>query len=1224
MRLLAEKIAPTGYQTDLRNRFKDFTQEDVVLENSKEQQNSESLPLVSAVSDFSSGCSKARVDNLATDPGGKYDLLIVQGKINGRNAKMLIDSGSTHDFIAEEFVHRYNIPTEPEPGMLQVTLADGSTNSRPMISTTDLKTVVEGTSETQNFTVFPLSRYDAILGMPWLTKYNPKINFQTNEVVLMGQPVLSSSETSVDQTPQLGENLFISGRQARHALRSGANGYIAWLTVDDESCTGEAELPCILPEDMKDLLKRHCDVFPDKLPDHLPPKRSVDHEINVEQESQPPSRPAYRLSKPELDELQVQLTEMLRCGRIEPSKSPYGAPVFFVKKANGGLRLVCDWRQLNRITIKNKACLPNIDDLFDTVQGSRFFTKLDLRSGYNQIRIQEHDVPKTAINTPFGHFQYRVMGFGLTNAPATFQSLMNTILQPYLRQFVVVFLDDILIFSKSWQEHLEHVQRVLQTLRENQLFCNSTKCEFGLEDVLFLGHRINGQSISPDPAKIEAVKSWPTLSSVTEVRQFLGFTNYFRRFISHYSSISAPLEEITGKHAKFEWTDARQKAFESLRSALINSPVLRLADVKRSFRVETDASDFAVAGVLLQEADDQLWHPVAYTSRKLSAAERNYTAGERETLAVVFALKCWRIYLFDHFQLFTDNMAVVHLRTKPTLTQREARWVEFLADFNFTVHHQPGSQNVADALSRRPDHCGKADNISDKIVTDTASSPQVNAIEYALETHPELARSISAGYRSDKELAPIIERLKKTAQDNLHERYYWDEQSGHLYLRAMPNNRLCIPKGKERLLLLQECHDCITAGHPGRDRTYFRLARLFYWPRMGIDVKRFVRSCDVCQRTKRGQSRSGLLQSLPVPSQPWADISMDFIMGLPETPNGHNAVYTFVDRLTKCVHLIPTVSTIDAKGSANLYIQNVFRLHGLSSSIVCDRDTRFTSTFFQELFEQLGTKLSFSTANHPQTDGSTERMNRLVEDILRAFVNHRQNNWDSLLPLCEFAINSSQQASTGHTPFFLNYGLNPRAPMDLLSPDTNRNRTSDWLQDRAEAIEVAQDAIVAAQARQAFYADLGRVPSDLEVGDQVMVFRDFLLTPEARNQPAPKLRPKWFGPFPVTEKVGANAYRLKLPHILRCHPVFNVSALRRYTQNSFPGRTQPPPPPVTDLDGHSRYIVERVLAHRTHNRQLQYLVKWTGYTDATWEPASYLQDESGRDIVQLQQYKSAL
>ena len=310
-----------------------------------------------------------------------------------------------------------------------------------------------------------------------------------------------------------------------------------------------------------------------------------------------------------------------------------------------------------------------------------------------------------------------------------------------------------------------------------------------------------------------------------------------------------------------------KRPFEELKTALLNAPVLRLANVDKEFRVVTDASDFVLGAVLLQQDDAQHWHPVAFASKKLSAAEKNYTAAERETLAVVYALKCWRIYLFRHFELYTDNMAVVHLRTKPHLSKREARWVECLADYDFTVYHHPGRVNIADALSRRSDLSQTESN-----PCDTSVALSCNALEYSLDLNTDLAQAVKDGYTDDRELRAVIDRLQNTPSDNFHDRYYYDDESGLLYLIASPSNRLCIPQGDLRLELLQEYHDCITAAHPGRDRTYFRLSRFFYWPRMGIDVKRFVKSCDRCQRAKAGHVKSGLLQPLSVPTRPWEDI----------------------------------------------------------------------------------------------------------------------------------------------------------------------------------------------------------------------------------------------------------------------------------------------------------------------------------------------------------------
>ena len=1165
----------------------------------------------------SSTRTMSEVGNVSVLNNALSDLLRVHGRVNGHKALILIDSGSTHDFVSAEFAQEHNLETQTMDGSFTITLADGTTSTRPLVLTKPLSLALPNLREVQTFTVFPLSRYDVILGKPWLAKNNPAINYRTNEVTIgnsqswIAQLTLDNHSSTPDETPNVQLN-FITGKQARHSLRQGEEGFLAYVSSADSPGTRPTEFNVDATghhrNELLNLLNEYRDVLPQELPQSLPPERSINHDIDLVPGSSPPSRAPYRLSKPFMDELQKQITALLERGFIEPSKSPFGAPVFFVKKADGSLRLVCDWRELNRITIKNEACLPNMDDLFDSIQGSKFFSKLDLHSGYNQVRIREGDIPKTAINTPLGHFQFRVMGFGLCNAPATFQALMNDILRPYLRRFVVVFLDDILIFSKSWEDHLMHIRTILESLRKQQLFCKPAKCLFGSLKILYLGHMLTGQSISPDPKKLQSVEEWPIPESVTQVRSFLGFANYFRRFIKNYADIAKPLDEITGKGARFSWNDERQKAFEDLKSALICAPVLLLADVSKPFRVFTDASDSYIAGALMQESKDS-WHPVAFASRKLSPAEKNYTIVEKETLAVVFALQCWRLYLFQHFDLFTDNQAVVYLRSKPNLRPREARWAEFLADYHFSVHHIPGEVNIADPLTRQ-----------------FPTSSQLNSLEFSLDIHPDEAEGISKGYQDDAELSHIIERLTSSKTDAFHERYFWDENNERLFLVTSDPARLCIPKGEIRLKLLQENHDCVAAGHPGRDRTLWNLAKHFYWPRMGTSVKDFVRSCETCQRSKSSRTKQGLLQPLPIPDHPWENLSMDFIMGLPKTAQGNNAVLTFVDRLTKYVHLIPTTSNIGAEGAALLYLNHIFVVHGFSKSIVSD--PRFTASFFKEIFDRLGCKLQMSTANHPQTDGQTERINRVVGDTLRAIVNHQQSNWDELLPFTQFSINNSPQCSTGHSPFFLNHGQDPLTFASLVDARTRERTRRDksaaehWLTLRHEAISLAKDELTAAQARQAMYSDRGRKRLSLSVGDKVLVHREYLITPEARDRPCEKLRPKWYGPFSITEVVSPNAFRLQLPHQLRCHPVFNVSALKKYHENTFEGRYSEPPPPITDLDGYERFIVERILNHRDNRRGRQYLVKWTGYQDATWEPEAYLQNEAGEDLVPLREYKA--
>ena len=501
-------------------------------------------------------------------------------------------------------------------------------------------------------------------------------------------------------------------------------------------------------------------------------------------------------------------------------------------------------------------------------------------------------------------------------------------------------------------------------------------------------------------------------TSVTEVRQFLGFTNYIRAFIDHYSFIARPLEELTGKYARFSWSKQCHDALAHLKESLTSAPVLHLPDVEREFRLITDASDSAVAGVLLQQDDDKEWHPVAYTSRRLRPEERNYHANERETRAVLHALCVWRMYLFKHFQLLTDNQAVTYLLSKKHLSGREARWLDTLANFDMSITHKPGKDNVADPLSRALDTSPLPS--PDDLETNASLGSVIGKFCQDDKTKEQLLKA----YHEDVYFKNIIAKLEEDLRNAWKKRYFWSKEKG-LFLLEDPVWRLCILKGSLRLKLLRMYHQSASSCHPGRERTYLRLRRYFYCPKLAKSVKQFGKSCDICQRSKGDKPMPNPLQPLPIPKQPREDLSMKFIMGLPTTANGDNAILTFVDRLTKYAHFVPTVNTFTAAGFADLYIRNVYRLHGLSKTIVCGKDWRFTADFFKEIFGRLRVELKFSTAQHPQTDGQTERTHRTIGQILRCMVNHRQNNWEDILPLCEFAYNDMTNRSTQSAPFSL-------------------------------------------------------------------------------------------------------------------------------------------------------------------------------------------------------------
>ncbi|XP_035830815.1 uncharacterized protein LOC118480199, partial [Helianthus annuus] len=436
-------------------------------------------------------------------------------------------------------------------------------------------------------------------------------------------------------------------------------------------------------------------VFPEDLPG-LPPHRQVEFQIELAPGAAPIARAPYRLAPTELEELSKQLQELLEKGFIRPSSSPWGAPVLFVKKKDGTFRMCIGYRELNKVTVKNRYPLPRIDDLFDQLQGSCYYSKIDLRSGYHQLRVRDEDVSKTAFRTRYGHYEFLVMPFGLTNAPAVFMDLMNRVCKPYLDKFVIVFIDDILIYSKSQEEHEQHLRIILELLRKEQLYAKFSKCDFWLREVHFLGHVVNKDGIHVDPSKVDSIRNWPAPRTPTEIRQFLGLAGYYRRFIKDFSKIAQPLTMLTQKGVVYRWGNTQEIAFQYLKDRLCSAPILSLPEGTDDFVVYCDASIQGLGCVLMQR--DKV---IAYASRQLKVHERNYTTHDLELGAVVFALKIWRHYLYGtRCTIYTDHRSLEHILKQKDLNMRQRRWVELLNDYECAIKYHPGKANVvADALS---------------------------------------------------------------------------------------------------------------------------------------------------------------------------------------------------------------------------------------------------------------------------------------------------------------------------------------------------------------------------------------------------------------------------------------------------------------------------------------------------------------------------------------------
>ncbi|KAG1962189.1 retrotransposable element [Pimephales promelas] len=919
-----------------------------------------------------------------------------------------------------------------------------------------------------------------------------------------------------------------------------------------------------VPEEYHDL---HA-VFSRSRATSLPPHRSYDCCIDLRPGTTPPRGRLYSLSVPERKALEDYLSVALDAGTIVPSSSPAGAGVFFVQKKDGSLRPCIDYRGLNDITIKNRYPLPLMSSAFEILQGARVFTKLDLRNAYHLVRIREGDEWKTAFNTPLGHFEYRVLPFGLVNAPAVFQALINDVLRDMLNVFVFVYLDDILIFSPSLQIHVQHVRRVLQRLLENCLYVKAEKCTFHAPSVTFLGSVISAEGIEMDPAKVQAVVDWPVPKSRVELQRFLGFANFYRRFIRSFSQVAAPLTALTSVKTCFRWSDSAQGAFDLLKNRFTSAPILITPDISKQFIVEVDASEVGVGAILSQRslADNKV-HPCAFFSHRLSPSERNYDVGNRELLAIRLALGEWRQWLEGAtipFVVWTDHRNLEYIRSAKRLNARQARWALFFARFEFVISYRPGSKNTKpDALSRLFD------------------SPEVPIDPEGILPKGRVVGATIWG----------IERQVKRALSHTPAP------------RACPRGLLFVPV-PTRLAVLQWAHSAKLAGHPGVRGTLASIRQRFWWPTRERDTRRFVAACSVCAQTKSGNSPpAGLLRPLPIPSRPWSHIALDFVTGLPASA-GKTIILTVIDRFSKAAHFIPLAKLPSAKETAQIIVENVFRIHGLPTDIVSDRGPQFTSQFWREFCRLIGASVSLSSGFHPQSNGQAERANQTVGRILRSLSFRNPASWSEQLPWAEYAHNSLPSSATGLSPFQSSLGYQPPLFSSQLA-DSNVPSAQAFVQRCERTWRRVRSALCRYRAQTVRAANKRRTKSPRYCCGQRVWLSTLNLPLKTTSR---KLTPRFIGPFRIAQIVSPVAVRLVLPRYLRrVHPVFHVSCVKPVIRAPI----RSPSPPIR-VEGAPIYRVRKILDMRPQGRGHQFLVDWEGYgpEERSWVPSRDLLDRS--------------
>ncbi|KAL0546184.1 hypothetical protein IC582_016090 [Cucumis melo] len=690
--------------------------------------------------------------------------------------------------------------------------------------------------------VLDMQDFDVILGMDWLSANHASIDCFRKEFVFN-----PPSGTSFKfKGPGIVCILKVISVMKASKLLSQSTWSILASVVD----TREPEVPL----SSEPVVREYPDVFLDELPG-LPPPREINFAIELEPGTAPISRAPYKMAPAELKELKVQLQELLDKGFIRPSVSPWEAPVLFVKKKDGSMRLCIDYRELNKVTVKNRYPLPRIDDLFDQLQGATVFSKIDLRSGYHQLRIRDSDIPKIALHSRYGHYEFIVMSFGLTNAHAVFMDLMNRVFKDSLDTFVIVFIDDILIYSKTEAEHEEHLHQVLETLRANKLYAKFSKCEFWLKKVTFLDHVVSSEEVSVDPAKIEVVTSWPRPSTVSEICSFLGLAGYYRRFVEDFSRIASPLTQLTRKGTPFVWNPACESSFQELKQKLVSALVLTVPDGSGGFVIYSDTSKKGLGCVLMQQGK-----VVAYASHQLKSHKQNYPTDDLELAAVVFSLKIWRHYLYsEKIQNFTDHKSLKYFFTQKELNMRQRRWLELVKDYDCTF-------------------CTTQPTLRQRIIVAQLNDPYLVEKRLLVEAGQSEDFSISSdgGLTFDGRLSVLEDNAVKAE-------------------------------------LLAEAHSSQFTMHPGSTKMYQDLRRAYWWRNMKREVADFVSICLVCQQVKAPRQKpTGLLQPLGVPEWKWESVSMDFITRLPRTLKGYIVFWVVVDRLMKSAHFVPGKSTYTA------------------------------------------------------------------------------------------------------------------------------------------------------------------------------------------------------------------------------------------------------------------------------------------------------------------------
>ena len=945
-------------------------------------------------------------------------------------------------------------------------------------------------------------------------------------------------------------------------------------------------LPDDIPPDQREkffaLMSHYSDILANG-PDKLGRTGVLQHRINTGNAT-PIRQQARRVPLPRREIVHNLLQDMLSKNIISPSQSPWASPIVLVAKKDGSTRFCVDYRKLNTVTQKDAYPLPRVDDSLDTLTGSRWFSTLDLRSGYWQVEVTPEHRSKTAFSTQEGLFEFNVMPFGLCNAPATFQRLMDSVLAGLQWSACLVYIDDIIIMGKSFDDHMSNLRTVFERLRQAGLKLHPGKCQFLQQKVYFLGHVVSADGLSPDPNKISKVKEWPTPRTVQEVQQFLGLANYYRRFIHNFAIIAKPLHQLTEKHTKFQWSNDCQNAFTALKTHLTSAPILALPDWSRPFVLDTDASDTGIGAVLSQFHQDGSEHVIAYASRTLNKAERNYCVTRKELLAVVTFMKHFRQYLVGHkFTVRTDHGALTWLQNFKSPEGQLARWLETLQDYQFDIIHRPGRRHSnADAMSRLPcNQCGRESHSESIAVISTSNcisgysavdirdyqlnDPSIGELLLAYERNQKPSRDHAKG--KDLEYRRLLQQWQQlTVKNDILWRYFAhpSNNNGHLQL-VVPHSL--------RDEILKECHEGVSGGHLGQEKTLHRLKERFYWPGHYYDACNWCLTCKACATRKTPAPNRRAPMGTIKAGYPTQVMAVDLVGPLPESPSGNSYILVVGDYFTKWMEALP-VPNQEAVTVAEKLVDEVFFRYSIPEQLHSDQGAQFESQLIAEVCKLLHINKTRTTPYHPQCDGLVERFNRTLLNMLATCATDHPFEWEKHIRKVCMAYNSSVHSSTGHTPFYLMFGQQARLPIDTMYGTGECDEAqspceyAEALKKRlSAAFTLVREQLATTHQRQKAMYDQKIHGKPHDQGALV-----WLHVPFKGRRGSRKLYHPWTGPYKIVKQLSEVTYRIQKLHGRKQRKIVHFDRLKPCPENvrlDHDSDNSRPPGDITSTSRHN-------------------------------------------------------